>query len=93
MTAAPPEPVDAPPGRTARRVGWLVLSVLVLVGAVVASIAVGSANLPLRTVWDALTAPDGSIDHLTVRALRVPRTILGVLVGAALGVAGHSSRA
>lgn len=88
MAAPPPASTDVPPGRTTRRIVWLVVSVLVLVGAVLASIAVGSANLPLATVWNALTAPDGSIDHLTVRTLRVPRTILGVLAGAALGVAG-----
>ncbi len=56
---------------------------------VVLSIAVGSRPLPLATVRDALTAFDPtSGDHLIVRELRVPRTILGALVGAALGVAG-----
>lgn len=91
MAAPRPAPADAPPrppGRASHRLGWFVVSLVVLAVAIVASIAVGSANLPPTTVWDALTAPDGSIDHLTVRTLRVPRTILGVLVGAALGVAG-----
>lgn len=88
MALLPRNSADTPPRPLPYRPGWLVVSVLVLVGAVAASIAIGSASLPLSTVWDALTAPDGSIDHLTVRTLRVPRTILGVLVGAALGVAG-----
>ncbi|MGW0182780.1 iron chelate uptake ABC transporter family permease subunit [Nocardia sp. NPDC003345] len=81
---APP----SPPVRIAHRWAWLLLSVLILAGVTAASIAVGSVSLPLSTVWDALTAPDGSMDHLTVRTLRVPRTILGLLVGAALGAAG-----
>ncbi|HEY1180327.1 MAG TPA: iron chelate uptake ABC transporter family permease subunit, partial [Phytomonospora sp.] len=42
----------------------------------------------LRTVWDAVTAYDGSAVHATIADLRVPRTLLGIAVGAALGVAG-----
>jgi iron complex transport system permease protein len=60
-----------------------VLALLALV-----SIAVGSRSVPLATVVDALTAPDGSADHTVIRELRVPRTFLGLGVGAALGLAG-----
>ena len=74
--------------RTRRRAVWLCASLLLLAAATAASIAIGSARLPLSTVWAALTAPDGSIDHATVLTLRVPRTLLGLLVGAALAVAG-----
>ncbi|MYV97497.1 iron chelate uptake ABC transporter family permease subunit, partial [Streptomyces sp. SID3343] len=52
------------------------------------SVAVGSKNVPLATVWDGLFHYDGSNDHVIVRDLRLPRTLLGVLVGMALGVAG-----
>ncbi|WP_163543526.1 FecCD family ABC transporter permease [Occultella kanbiaonis] len=52
------------------------------------SIAVGSRMLPLPAVLDALIAYDGSPAHVVVADLRVPRTVLGVLVGAALGVSG-----
>ena len=55
---------------------------------IVAGVVVGSAELPLSTVWNAIVAPDGSIDHATVREVRIPRTVLAVLVGAALGVGG-----
>ena len=51
------------------------------------SLAVGSNQLPLGTVWDSLTAPDGSFAS-TVVTSRIPRTILGLLVGAGLAVAG-----
>jgi iron complex transport system permease protein len=40
-------------------------------------------------VWDAIWHYDPSLnDHLIVRSLRVPRTVLGLAVGAALGLAG-----
>lgn len=74
--------------RRRHRLLWLLASVLLLVVVCLASLAIGSAPLPPATVWAALTAPDGSIDHVTVVSLRVPRTILGLLVGAALAVAG-----
>jgi hypothetical protein len=53
-----------------------------------ASLAIGSLAIPLRDVVAALTQPDGSDAHAIVTELRVPRTILGLLVGAALGAAG-----
>ena len=40
------------------------------------------------TVWDSLLHDTGSEADLIVRELRVPRTIAGVLVGMALGLAG-----
>ena len=53
------------------------------------SIGVGSKPIPLGTVMDALFNYDATVtDHLIVRSLRVPRTIVGLLVGVALGLAG-----
>src|SRR5215470_14626340 len=54
----------------------------------VASPAIGSRSIPLRDVVGAFTAYDGSDAQAIVRDLRVPRTELGLLVGAALGAAG-----
>jgi len=76
---------------TARRSSGLLLVVAaaVLVVVVFASIAYGSKPIGVRTVWDALFDYDATDnDHLIVRSLRVTRTVLGVAVGAALGVAG-----
>jgi iron complex transport system permease protein len=70
------------------RTGGLIVAVAVLAAVVVCSIALGSKALPLGTVWQALVDSDGSNDHLIVRSLRVPRTLLGLGVGAALGLAG-----
>ncbi|MFK3985749.1 FecCD family ABC transporter permease [Micromonospora sp. NPDC050397] len=62
------------------------MAVLVLL--VTVSVAVGSRTIPLSTVWHVLWQPDGSRDSIVVWQLRMPRTLLGIAVGAALGLAG-----
>lgn len=53
------------------------------------SITHGSRSIPLRDVVDAFRHfDDGAIEDRVALQLRVPRTILGILVGAALGIAG-----
>ena len=74
--------------------GWsrgagLVVAIAVLALVCVASVAVGARSIGPSVVWDALWQPDQTLDdHLIVRSLRVPRTAMGLLVGAALAVAG-----
>jgi iron complex transport system permease protein len=53
-----------------------------------ASLSLGSLAVSLHDVVGAFTAYDGSDAQAVVRDLRVPRTELGLLVGAALGAAG-----
>jgi len=72
----------------ARRWFWLVVLVLVLLAVALASLMIGSRDIGARTALDALFAYDDSDEHAIVRALRLPRTILGVGVGVALGMAG-----
>jgi iron complex transport system permease protein len=68
------------------------LAVLCAVLAVVAflSVTMGSRSIGLSDVLRALGSldNDGSITSTVTLELRVPRTLLGILVGAALGVAG-----
>ncbi|MGH3980254.1 MAG: FecCD family ABC transporter permease [Pseudonocardiaceae bacterium] len=52
------------------------------------SIAVGAKPIPVGDVWSALVAQAGGENDIVVRSLRMPRTVLGILVGAALGLAG-----
>ncbi len=67
----------------------LALSVVALVLVCLASVAFGSKPIPLRVVIDALVNYDPTInDHLIVHSLRLPRTAIGLMVGAALGLAG-----
>lgn len=71
-----------------KRAAWLLAAVVVLAVLAGASLAVGARGLPLGTVWDALTQFDpANGDHAVVHA-RIPRTILGLLAGGALGLAG-----
>ena len=67
---------------------WLLAAVAVLVLLTGASLAIGARGLELGTVGQALTGFDPvSGDHAVVHA-RIPRTILGLLAGGALGLAG-----
>ncbi|MGH3565637.1 MAG: FecCD family ABC transporter permease [Pseudonocardia sp.] len=98
MTAGPVEAArahpDVPPPRTAfgalrhRRLLVVVALLALLVLAALASLAVGAKPIPIDVVWDAIFSPTGTEDDIVVRSLRMPRTILGIIVGLALGVAG-----
>src|SRR5687767_8862598 len=78
--------VDAAPRRHRVRLLVVLLALVVLGG--VASLAIGSRPLSPGTVLDVLFHDDGSDAATIVHALRVPRTVLALAVGAALGVAG-----
>lgn len=93
MADTTPETAEAGPPQglaasNAQRGFWLALALAGLVLVVLASIAVGSKDIPLPTVLDALFHYNDSDDHAIILALRVPRTLLGLVVGAALGVSG-----
>lgn len=79
-------------GEDGWRRGWLGAGVVVAVGVLVfvvaLGLAVGSRGLPLSEVLGALGHRDGSDASIIVWEQRLPRTLLGVLVGAALGVGG-----
>lgn len=71
-----------------RRLLVLLAMLAGLLLAVTLSITLGSKPVPLTDAWHALTAPSGTEHDIIIRSLRVPRTVLGVLAGLALGVAG-----
>lgn len=77
-----------PPADPRRRLAGLllVLAALVLVSA--ASIAVGANPVPQTAVWRGLWHADGSEASVIVWTLRVPRTVVGIAVGASYAVAG-----
>jgi iron complex transport system permease protein len=72
----------------ANRLFWLMLACGLLAIVLLASIAIGSKSIPVGTVLDALFAYDDSDDHAIIQALRLPRTLMGLSVGMALGMAG-----
>ena len=58
-----------------RQLAGLLIAVILLLLAVAASLIVGSREIPLGTVLDALLHPNPSLtDHTVVLDLRVPRT-------------------
>ncbi|MCO1660938.1 FecCD family ABC transporter permease [Pseudonocardia humida] len=73
--------------RRRRRLTLLGLLLAVVVGCLL-SVAVGAKAIAPDAVWHALTAASGSEDDVIVLELRLPRTLFGLLVGAALGMAG-----
>jgi iron complex transport system permease protein len=66
----------------------LLLSLLVLLISLLVSVTLGAVEIPLSTIYAALTAFDGSTDHLIIRTVRLPRSLIAILVGAAIAVAG-----
>jgi len=70
---------------------WLsfTASLVLLAVVLVLSLALGARGIEFSQVWPALFSPEvGNNDQLVIRDLRLPRTIVGLLAGLALGVAG-----
>lgn len=76
------------PGLHTRRAVGLVLLVGALALTVALSIAVGANPLSPAAVWDGLVHPSQTEASIIVWTQRIPRTAVGIVVGAALGVSG-----
>ncbi|WP_029090037.1 FecCD family ABC transporter permease [Brevibacterium album] len=91
--SAPPRPAPRPsPFAGRRRSGSvrataLTILVLALVAAAAASVAFGARGVTLADITAGMTGADGTLAEAAV-AKRVPRTLLAVVAGAALGVSG-----
>ncbi|MDF2558840.1 MAG: Fe(3+)-siderophore transporter permease [Microbacterium sp.] len=80
---------DDSPHRNGALVRGLIVSTVVLAVAVIASLAVGSRAIdPVTVLQSVFSYDDENPLHLMVMELRVPRTLLGIVVGAALAVCG-----
>ncbi|MEU9086350.1 iron chelate uptake ABC transporter family permease subunit [Streptomyces sp. NPDC048357] len=86
-SAAPEQAAVARP-RHAVRVAGLLAALALLALIAVVSIAVGAKQMPLDDVWHGLFAYAGTPSDVVVRDLRVPRTLLGLMVGLGLGLSG-----
>lgn len=73
--------------RTRRSIG-LVVALLLLLTLLVLSVMIGSTAIAPSVVWDALFHPSADIDHFAIRDYRLPRTIVGLVVGVALSLSG-----
>ena len=89
VVSAPRSPQPPPARSLARRraLGSLAIAAALLL-AVTASLAFGAKPLGLGETWSAFWSPDDSEAARIVWTLRAPRTLVGIAVGAAFGVAG-----
>jgi iron complex transport system permease protein len=74
-----------------RRVTGLLALLVVLAVVVLASVAVGARPLSFGEIWHGLTPPYDATPteaDIIIRDLRLPRTLLGLVTGIALGLAG-----
>ncbi|TYC53047.1 iron ABC transporter permease [Rhodobacterales bacterium] len=84
--------VSVQTGSGSRRSGLarpLVLTLLALAGAGALSMLIGARPITFAEIWQAFTAFDpASAENIVIREIRLPKTLAGMLVGAALGTAG-----
>lgn len=91
-TLAPEHAPVAPSGRRGR-VAILAGAVVLVLAGVVLSLALGVREVAVGEAWRALTDPvAGNVDHSVIRGQRVPRTLIALLAGTALGLAGVVSQ-
>ncbi|PXY37746.1 FecCD family ABC transporter permease [Prauserella flavalba] len=91
VTPSPPRSPDVVGSRrtpNALKGAGLLIALVALVLLVLLSIWLGSKSIPFTATWDVLWNNDGSNDAVIIHEYRIPRTLLGLLVGAALGLAG-----
>ncbi|OZF08443.1 iron ABC transporter permease [Rhodococcus sp. 15-1154-1] len=84
--SAVPQQEDANPG-SRRALGLFVFGGLLLV-AIIGSLMFGSNPLPFGDVWHVIWHRDGSEASSIVWTLRMPRTLIGIVTGAAFALAG-----
>ncbi|MGO2361518.1 MAG: FecCD family ABC transporter permease, partial [Brachybacterium tyrofermentans] len=71
-----------------RTFGFLLMAVLLL-AVTAASVAVGARDIAFATIWESLVAYDSDLaEHLMIREMRIPRTVVGLVIGPALGLCG-----
>ena len=86
MSGSPVPPAGTrPAAQSVVRLGMLAGLVLI---AVLASLALGSRWVAPGDVLTALVRPTGAEPHVIVHDLRLPRTVVALIVGCCLGVAG-----
>lgn len=75
--------------RSQRLAAGLALMAALLVAMTLASLAVGARAIPLGEVVGGLLDPDAAgTNAMILREMRVPRTLLALLVGASIGLSG-----
>lgn len=72
-----------------RRLTGLLLGLALLAAISIANLLFGARPMKISTAIDAIFAYDsGLVEHIVIHDYRLPRTLLGILCGAAFGVSG-----
>lgn len=66
----------------------LIVALLMLFACLVLSVTFGAAQIPLPKILESFVIFDASREHLIIQTVRLPRSILAILVGASTAVAG-----
>jgi iron complex transport system permease protein len=64
-------------------IGFIVLAICLFI-----SVSYGAADISWSSVYDSLISFDGSREHLIIRTVRLPRSLLAMIVGASISTAG-----
>jgi iron complex transport system permease protein len=64
------------------------LATVALLAAAVASLFLGRVNISPAELWAGIVSPHASLAGVVVTELRLPRTVLAIIVGGALGLSG-----
>ncbi|MGP6151405.1 iron ABC transporter permease [Priestia flexa] len=75
------------------RVTGLILSIIFLLICIGLSIVLGYTDTSIKTAINAFQSFDGSNEHLVIQNVRLPRALIGAVVGACLGIAGAMMQA
>ncbi|SFN43994.1 Ferric enterobactin transport system permease protein fepD [Nocardia asteroides] len=76
------------PSPALRRTAVFAAGLAALALCIVLSLALGSRSVPVGTVIDAILGQGTDRDAAVITGMRWPRTVVGLVVGAALGLAG-----
>ena len=79
---------SATPVQSFRLASGLMLLSGILAFCLVLSLGLGAADISPGVVWQSLVDFNNSTEHLIIRTVRLPRSLVALSVGAALGVAG-----
>jgi len=81
--------------RKTHSIRWILIPLMILLAAtLVIGVVVGPVPIPIREVFSyllghkAAIGESGYIQHLIISQIRLPRVLLGLLVGCALGISG-----
>ncbi|MGB6298761.1 MAG: iron ABC transporter permease [Rivularia sp. (in: cyanobacteria)] len=64
-------------------IGFIVLAICLFI-----SVSYGAADISWQNVYDSLISFNGSREHLIIRTVRLPRSLLAMIVGASISTAG-----